>query len=335
MDDLKKRIEAIKIKLDLAKMRREAETLEKESGNSEFWQDQQTAGEKMKQLSYLQKEIDQIEELDSLLARGELQVIEKILPGIELKTFLSGEYDSLPAIMAIHAGQGGTEAMDWAEMMKRMYLMYFDRKKWSHQTVDETAGDEAGIKSVVMKIDAPFAYGHLKHEAGTHRLVRRSPFNADHLRQTSFALVEILPQLQAEGVEIKEEDLEWQFFHSSSQGGQNVQKVSTAVRVKHKPTGIIVGAQSERFQEQNRKIALGLLRSKLWAMAEEEARRETERLKGGRKMAAWGMQIRSYVLDNKMVKDLRTGWETADTEKVLNGDLDGLIEAELKTLPSD
>lgn len=224
--------------------------------------------------------------------------------------------------------------MDWADMLKRMYKRYFESRKWPHSLIDETPGDEAGIKSTTVKIDAPFSYGYLRREAGTHRLVRQSPFNADAKRQTSFALVEVLPQVdEVSGIEIKEDDIELQFTHASSHGGQNVQKVSTAVRIKHKPTGIVVAAQSERFQEQNRKIAMNLLKSKLWVLREEKAKEEEQRLKGGRTMASWGTQIRSYVLHPyRMVKDLRTDWETSQAEKVLDGELDGLIEAELRMI---
>jgi len=182
-------------------------------------------------------------------------------------------------------------------------------------------------------VTGSYVYGYLKHEAGTHRLVRQSPFNADHLRQTSFALVEVLPQIEQTAVNIKEGDLDWQFFRASSQGGQNVQKVSTAVRLKHKPTGITVTAQSERYQEQNRKVALNLLQAKLWALAETRAKKERQELKKGRTKAAWGTQIRSYVLHPyKMVKDLRTKYETSQAEAVLDGDLDEFVEAEIKGL---
>ena len=200
--------------------------------------------------------------------------------------------------------------------------------------MDYTPGEEAGVKSVTFRVEGSLAYGYLKGEAGTHRLVRQSPFNADKLRQTSFALVEVLPEVTAvdlPDIEMKDEDLDWQFFRSSSQGGQNVQKVSTAVRVIHRPTGITSSSQSERFQEQNRKIALNLLRAKLW-MLEKTRQEETKRdLKGEYRPASWGNQIRSYVLHPyKMVKDLRTEVETSNTEAVLAGEIDEFIEAELK-----
>jgi peptide chain release factor 2 len=258
--------------------------------------------------------------------------LEKNLSQLELKTFLSGPYDKNNAILTIHAGQGGVEAMDWAEILQRMYLRFAQRRGWNSDIVDLTRGEEAGVKSVTLTINGSYVYGYLKGEAGVHRLVRQSPFNADRLRQTSFALVEVLPEIEeTEEISINENDLEWDFFRSSGHGGQNVQKVSTAVRVRHKPTGIVVTSQSQRYQEQNRKIALTLLRAKLWVEAETKAREEEKKLKGTVKIAGWGNQIRSYVLHPyKMVKDLRTEVETSDPESVLDGDLNLFVEAELK-----
>ena len=334
MKELRKRDDLIKQKLDFEGLRRQVREIEALSSHPEFWQDQQEAAEKMKKLSSLNKEINEIEELEKLLAAGETTGLEKKIAKLELQTFLCGKYDHLPAIFSIHAGQGGVEAMDWAAMLKRMYLRYFERRGWGYQIVEETLGDEAGIKSISLIIDGSYAYGCLKIAAGTHRLVRQSPFNADKLRQTSFALVEVLPKIESSSeVDINENDLETQFYHASSHGGQNVQKVSTAVRIKHKPTGITVSSQSQRYQEQNRKIALEILQAKLWALNEAKAKAEEQKLKGGRTQAAWGTQIRSYVLHPyKMVKDLRTGYETGDAQAVLDGELEGLVEAELRSV---
>ena len=334
MEEIKKRIESIKKKINPDSLVKQIKEIERESSQPDFWQDHLKATERMKKLGELQKDLGGIEELDELLRENKKSELEKMLGELELKTFLSGKYDDLAAVFSIHAGQGGIEAMDWADMLKRMYIKYFEKKGWQYQIIDETMGDEAGIKSTILAVNAPYAYGYLKLEAGTHRLVRQSPFNADNLRQTSFALVEVLPQIkELPGIEIKDDDLEWQFFRASSQGGQNVQKVSSAVRLIHKPTGIVVACQTQRHQEQNRKIALDLLRAKLWALKEKESKAEEQKLKGGKKMAAWGTQIRSYVLHPyKMVKDLRTGFESSNPEAVLDGDLDGLVEAELKSM---
>lgn len=326
-EQTKSRVEKIKKAFDLNKINEKIKEIEKSSADPSFWSDHQAASAKMKELASLQEEISEIEELDNLLAADEEDHLIKKLDKLELKTYLSGKYDKNGAIFSIHAGQGGTEAMDWASMLFRMYTRYFQKKDWAFEVVDETQGEEAGIKSVTMTVDGRYAYGFLKNEAGTHRLVRQSPFNADNLRQTSFALVEVLPLVgENADIAINDEDLEWHFFRSAGQGGQNVQKVSTAVRLRHKPTDIVVVCQSQRYQEQNRKSAVELLKAKLWEIEEKKRREEEQRLKGGRTKAAWGTQIRNYVLHPyKLVKDLRTGYEVTNPDSVLDGDLDEFI----------
>lgn len=333
MEELKKRAQELLEKLDPQGIKKKIRELESQAGEPSFWQNPQSASKKMQELSDLQKEVAEVEKLQSLIIEGKEKEAGELLEKLESSLFLSGPYDRNDAILSIHAGQGGVEAMDWAEILKRMYLRYADQKGWRASVVDETVGEEAGIKSTTMMVNDSHAYGYLKGEAGVHRLVRQSPFNADNLRQTSFALVEVLPVIEEEKEAelIKDEDLDWEFFRASSKGGQNVQKVSSAVRVRHKPSGLVVTCQTERQQAQNRENALAVLRAKLWALASARAKEEKEQLKGEYKAASWGNQIRSYVLHPyHLVKDLRTGYQTGDTAAVLDGKLDEFIIAYLK-----
>lgn len=333
MDELKKRLEELKAKIRIEEKKEEIIHLEQESGQAEFWQDHQTASVKMQKLSALKKEVEEIEMLELYWEEGDQKALQAGLDKLSFKLFFSGEHDGGDAIFAIHAGQGGTEAMDWAAMLYRMYSRYIEKKGWKYEVVDETQGEEAGLKSITIIAKGHYAYGYLKSESGVHRLVRQSPFNADKLRQTSFALVEVWPVIEDDSViEIKEDEIEFDAYRSSGKGGQNVNKVETAVRIKHIPTGIIVTSQSQRYQNQNRENALKLLRSKLWEIKQAEMLVRQQELKGGYHKPGWGSQIRSYVLHPyHMVKDLRTDYETSNTDAVLNGELDPFIESYLKS----
>lgn len=278
------------------------------------------------------------EDPDAMLAaeidRGKGELVRR-LAALERRTFFSGEHDDRPAaIMTISAGAGGTDAQDWVGMLLRMYLRYGEGKGWSAEILDESRGAEAGYKHVTIRFAGEFVYGHVKHEAGVHRLVRLSPFNADHLRQTSFALVDVIPEIEPGEADFSPEDIAFEAFRSSGKGGQNVQKVSTAVRLRHRPTGIVVTCQTERGQFQNRERAMAMLLSKLEHLREVRHAAKIADLRGDVPEAEWGRQIRSYVLHPyKQVKDHRTGTETSDAEKVLDGALDPFIEARLISSP--
>jgi peptide chain release factor 2 len=264
----------------------------------------------------------------------ELDGIARQLDELEFQLAFRGEYDARNAILAIHAGAGGTESQDWAEMLMRMYLRWAERRGYQAEVLDTSPGDEAGIKSAVIAVSGEYAFGYLKGEHGVHRLVRLSPFDADHARHTSFALVEVIPQAEENiDLTISPDDIKVETFRSSGPGGQHMQKTSSAVRLTHLPSGIVVTCQSERSQHLNKEFAFKILRARL--LEKEMAKREEEkaRLKGKRIEAGWGNQIRSYVLHPyKMVKDHRTGYETGRTEAVLEGELDDFIDAYLRSI---
>ena len=265
-------------------------------------------------------------------AVGDLDAVEKQLAELEFQLTLSGEYDSRNAIVAVHAGAGGTDAMDWAQMLLRMYLRWAEGHKFAAEVLDLADGDEAGIKSATIEISGPYAFGYLRSERGVHRLVRQSPFNSDATRQTSFAKVEVIPEVEdVAEIDVKDEDVRIDVFRSSGAGGQNVQKNSTAVRITHLPTGMVVTCQNERSQGRNRESAMLVLKARLLEIERKKKEEEKARLKGQHVDMSFGSQIRSYVLHPyKMVKDLRTDFETSDTTGVLDGALDGFMEAYLK-----
>lgn len=265
-------------------------------------------------------------------AATEADAIEKQYDQLEFQLAMSGPYDRNNAILSVHAGAGGTEAQDWAQMLMRMYLRWAERHDYQTTITDMLEGEEAGVKTVTIEVEGPWAYGYLKAERGVHRLVRISPFDASARRHTSFALVEVVPMLEDDiEIEIKSEDIKMDVYRSGGAGGQHMQKNSTAVRLTHIPTGIVVTCQNERSQLQNRESAMKVLRGKLFDIELQKLEAEQARLKGKHVEAGWGNQIRSYVLQPyQMVKDLRTGVETSNTTAVLDGEIDLFIEAWLK-----
>lgn len=324
--------------------------LEEKSTEEGFWNDAQRAGEIMKELEgyknkvsefeRLEKGINDLDELFDMTENEEekedigkqVEALEKEIGHLEFQTLFSEEYDRNDVILSIHSGAGGVDAQDWAEMLLRMYLRFAEKNNFKASVVDQSRGQEAGIKSATIEIKGDYAYGNLKGEAGVHRLVRLSPFNSDNLRQTSFALVEVLPVIgEISEVKIKEKDLRVDVFRSSGAGGQSVNTTDSAVRITHVPTGIVATCQNERSQLQNKESAMKILKAKLHKKYLEEKEKEQQKLRGEYQSAEWGSQIRSYVVHPyKMIKDHRTKHETSETEKVLDGDIGEFIESFLR-----
>lgn len=333
---------------DLAKLKAELDGLKEEQAKDGFWNDLQNAQEVNKKVSALENKIGRYEKLEKriedteLLVQlcdeegelGELEGIESELTALDgeveslrIETLLKGKYDSLNAILTLHAGAGGTEAQDWTQMLYRMYTMYAERHGYKLKVLDYLDGDEAGIKSVSFMVEGENAYGYLKAEKGVHRLVRISPFDSNSRRHTSFASLEVAPEIIVDNeVQIRQEDLKVDTYRSSGAGGQHVNKTESAVRITHIPTGIIVQCQNERSQIQNREVCMRMLTSKLVEMKEREQMEQAQEIKGELKKIEWGSQIRSYVFQPyTMVKDHRTGCETGNVSAVMDGELDEFI----------
>ncbi len=337
---------------DVAGKEEEIEMLEKGSVAPDFWDDQTRAQAHMRRLSSLQDEVTiwrdlsgrvndaldlvglaELDEDESIQGelRAEVTAIETTLEKLEFQVRLSGKHDRDDALLSIHAGAGGTESQDWAQMLLRMYLRWAESSGYRAEILDSTTGEEAGLKSVTALIEGSWAYGYLKTERGVHRLVRLSPFDAAHRRHTSFALVEVMPDIEDDiEISINSDDLRIDVYKSSGAGGQHVQKNATAIRITHEPTGIVVTCQNERSQTQNREMAMRILRGRLYELERQKREEEQARLKGEHVEAGWGNQIRSYVLHPyKMVKDHRTGHEVGNAEAVLDGRVGDFIEAYL------
>ncbi|MFH1651434.1 MAG: peptide chain release factor 2 [Chloroflexota bacterium] len=353
LHELRERIAMALVHLDVPGREKKIGKLEEESARPEFWQDPAGAQQVMQQLADLKGVVEQWRKLEKRVAdlvelvdlaeddsslqteiEDETERIAIRLEELELQKAFSSRYDARNAVIAIHAGAGGTESQDWAEILMRMYLRWAERSDYKAEVLDVSPGDEAGIKSAIILISGDYAKGYLKSEHGVHRLVRLSPFDADHARHTSFALVEVMPEAQKDvDVLIEPADLKVDTFRSSGPGGQHMQKTSSAVRLTHLPSGLVVTSQSERSQHQNKEIALKILQTRLLELELEKREKERAKLKGERVDAGWGNQIRSYVLHPyKMVKDHRTGYQVGNAEAVLDGELDGFITAYLRSL---
>ena len=338
--------------LELEQLRSQIGELEQQAAKEGFWDDLENSQKVLKQTSQLKDTVnkydalkrkydDLCELIDMADAAEDLLLLQEVSDGLQdfaeqyeamrLETLLSGEYDQNNAILTFHAGAGGTEAQDWAQMLYRMYTFWVGRRGMKYKILDYLDGDEAGLKSASILVEGENAYGFLKSESGVHRLVRVSPFDASGRRHTSFASLEVMPEITADmNVEIREEDLKMDVYRSSGAGGQKVNKTSSAVRLTHIPTGIVVACQVERSQHQNREVAMNMLRSKLIEIKEREHLDKIEDIKGDQKEIAWGSQIRSYVfMPYTLVKDHRTGYETGNINAVMDGDIDGFINAYL------
>ncbi|QBD82578.1 peptide chain release factor 2 [Ktedonosporobacter rubrisoli] len=348
-----RRVEKTMVRLDLANKAKQINKLEEESMAADFWSDNRKAQTHMQQLTALREEVStwqgiatQLNDLQGLAQLLEeepdeemqaevaqaIPPIEQQIERLQFALMLSGEHDEKNAIISIHAGSGGVDAQDWAQMLQRMYLRWAERHRFRTEIYEYSEGDEAGLKSTTIEITGRYAYGYLRSEAGTHRLIRLSPFDAAHRRHTSFAKVEVLPDVEDTiEITIRPEDLDVDTYRSTGAGGQHVNKTDSAVRMRHIPTGIVVTCQNERSQIQNREVALKLLKARLYELEQKKREEETARLKGKHVQADFGTQIRSVIVHPyNIVKDHRTNHETSDTEGYLDGDVDPFIFAYLQ-----
>lgn len=333
--NLKQRLEELKIILKIDNKKAQIADLEKEMSEPDFWLDENLANAKSKELKKLKSEIEEFVELYDLAeiaSEEDLEPLRTQIEKLEIYALLSGKYDNHNAIINFYAGAGGDDAQDWTEMLLRMYLRWAESNGFATKVLDQSAGSIAGIKSATIEISGPYAYGRLAGESGVHRLVRQSPFNAKALRQTSFALVQVLPEIETEKeLVIDQKDLRLDVFRAGGHGGQSVNTTDSAVRVTHMPTNIVVTCQNERSQLQNKETAMKVLRSKLAKLLIEQHKERVEEIKGDFSSPEWGNQIRSYVLHPyKMVKDHRTNFESKNPDEILLGNINGFIEAELR-----
>lgn len=349
--EAKKRITRLGEFLQIENKRKEMEEIEELMSAADFWDNKEKAQGTVGALSSCRNLIEpfdrikgQTEDFEVLIEMAEedpsmeqeadttWKKLAKEMDQIELLSFLSGKFDRSNAYFSIHAGAGGTESCDWTSMLMRMYRRWFERRGWKDEVVDIQPGEEAGVKSVTIRVEGEFAYGYLRAEKGVHRLVRISPFDSNARRHTSFASVDVFPQLDEDiDIEIDEKDLRVDTYRSSGSGGQHVNTTDSAIRITHLPSGVVVSCQMERSQHKNRATAMGMLKARLYELEEEKRRNEADALRGERTEMGWGNQIRSYVLHPyQMVKDLRTEEETGNTAAVLDGDLDRFVEAWLK-----
>ena len=349
LSDFKSQIDELMGRIDIAGKSRKIQALEDQASAGDFWNDPATAQRTMQQIAKLKSQVTDwlslAERIEDALELAEIadadmapelaaetEAVGELVAAMSLRAMLSGDYDGEDAIFAIHAGAGGVDAQDWAEMLERMYLRWMEQNGYQAEILDRSGGDEAGLKSVTVSVKGEYAFGYLQSEEGVHRLVRLSPFDSNHRRHTSFAKVELWPDIQSDiEIEVADKDIRIDTFRASGAGGQHVQKNDTAVRITHLPTGIVVQCQNQRSQAQNRDRAMQILRARLFEL--ERARQEAEmaELKGENVDAGWGNQIRSYVLHPyQMVKDHRTSVEIGNTNAVLDGNLKAFIEAYLR-----